>query len=129
MSVEWETVINKEITSRVFTNIVTFRYSEGDAEVHREYLCILLVDLCLPVECAPVYFQADELLYRHSHQLRRNATEVCTPAFQIKPNNLKVAQFSHKFHCFYEALSQSRLSGTPKSMHISSCGWSYESSC
>lgn len=42
MSIEWERVINKEITNRAFTNTVTFRYSERDAEVHREYLCILL---------------------------------------------------------------------------------------
>jgi len=94
MSVEWETLINKEITSRAFTNTVTFRHWEGDAYVHREYICILLLDLCLLAEYAPVYFQADELLHRHSHQPRRNATEVCTPAFQIKSNDLKVAWFS-----------------------------------
>lgn len=89
MLVEWETFINKEITSRIFTNTVTFSYSEGDAYVHREYLCVLLVDLCLLAEYAPVYFQADELLHRHSHQLKRNAAEVCTPAFQISQHNLK----------------------------------------
>lgn len=98
MSVEWETFINKEITSRVFTNTVTFRYQEEDAYVHREYLCILLVDLCLQAEYAPVYFQADELLYRHSHQLRRNATEVCTPAFQIRQKK------SESFHTNHIAL-------------------------
>lgn len=81
----------------------------------------ITVDLCLLAVCAPVYFQADELLYRHSHQLRRNATEVCTPALQIKPYNLKVAWFSHKWHCFVVAVPQSRLSGAPKCMHISSC--------
>lgn len=58
--------------------------------MHRGYLCILLVDLCLPAEYAPVYLQADELLHRHSHGLKRNATEVCTPAFQISQHNLEV---------------------------------------
>jgi len=60
MSVEWEALINKEKTSRVFTNTVTSRYSEVGAYVHREYLCALVVDLCLVAENTPAYFQADE---------------------------------------------------------------------
>lgn len=59
--------------------------------MHREYLCILLVDLYLLADYAPVYFQTDELLHWYLHELRSNATELCTPAFQIKQNNLKVA--------------------------------------